>query len=573
MKWAGEGGSSKTSFSENPNNVLAYLNRAAANLMLKRYPAVMKDCEAALRLSPNNVDALVLAAAAFMGMDEYARAYTSADRAVNVDSSSERALAARSMAAEKLARYKEMLGDLRQLAEMNPPKYNDKFQKAIAMYSEQAPEFLVYSDGSAAKPGAAAASLGGAQMSHMLKWVLSVTLLGGVAVLMAFMLPKIMPQEKQLAMASTAGAVAGGAVLLKQGAPAADPEGKDEYTGMIIGGKYRVEHLMSESLCGMVFNATSLNFGVPVVVRSLPEMPEASAKQAAEMFNKFTPHRHLNIAETLEVIHEDGAVYVVSEMTSGTSLHALLEKQTRLPLKTALPIFKNICGGLDFLHTRNNSNGGLHPSDIILDGDEGFCRIVNVGLGTVILRDSGIYKAYIAPEGTAHGFTVQFDIYALGVCLYKTLTGVLPAGKYRPASELAAALPKGVDELLAQALAADPEERLDSAEEFYKLLAKSAGETAVPVAAQTAEAVVPVTPQDKKAALPKGFGLRETAADVLLSGVNEPEVRPDAVSVKPEAAAKPSLKPTLRIKTLNLGKVARMFKPKPNTDGNPDKTA
>ncbi|MDD4003920.1 MAG: protein kinase [Elusimicrobiaceae bacterium] len=537
---------------ELPVNLAVHLNKAMSNLELKRYPAVLKECNAVLERVPDNVQALTLTASAYMGMDEYGRAYNSAYRAVAADANSEQALAARSMAAEKLDKYKEMLGDLKVLAELNPDRYNEKFQKAILIYAaEQAPEFLVYSDGRHARPAVAAVG-GGAKMSHALKWVLSIILLGGAAMLLSFVLPKMLPQDKEFAMAGPDMAAAGVTAVLNQGSSAVrNKDDEDEFSGTIVGGKYRIKNMMSEGLYGKVFHAVSLSYGLPVVIREIEGLSARSAERVESMFAKFTPLRHLNIAETLGVIKEDSSLYIVSELIEGTSLHALLEKQDRLPLRTALPIFRNISKGLDFLHSRNNANGGLHLSDVILDGDEGFCRIVNVGLGTIIRRDGGIYKAYMAPEGVAKGFSVQFDIYSMGVCLYKTLTGVLPVGNYRLPSEMVPALPKTVDTLIAQALAADPQERLDSVSEFYNLLSQAADEAGAAGADNAGLSALPAGAAGVEVPAPKEAGMPESAAEAMLS---------PAQDAAPKARGpRPALKPRLKVKTLDIRKLLHVF--------------
>lgn len=79
--------------------------------------------------------------------------------------------------------------------------------------------------------------------------------------------------------------------------------------------------------------------------------------------------------------------------------------------------------------------------------------------------------------------TPSADVFALGVCAYESLTGVLPfptgglmlkAQKmYRKPSEAAPSLRAGVDSAIARALEPRPEDRWPSASSFVEALSRS----------------------------------------------------------------------------------------------------
>ncbi|MCX5795787.1 MAG: hypothetical protein NTY77_09865, partial [Elusimicrobia bacterium] len=73
----------------------------------------------------------------------------------------------------------------------------------------------------------------------------------------------------------------------------------------------------------------------------------------------------------------------------------------------------------------------------------------------------------------------ESDVFALGVCFYEMLSNRLPFagqgagmllnkvnGKHIPLSQVVSGLPAGVDEVVAKALAPDPEQRYHTPEEF-----------------------------------------------------------------------------------------------------------
>ncbi|HJE34199.1 MAG TPA: bifunctional protein-serine/threonine kinase/phosphatase, partial [Pseudomonas aeruginosa] len=100
--------------------------------------------------------------------------------------------------------------------------------------------------------------------------------------------------------------------------------------------------------------------------------------------------------------------------------------------------------------------------------------------------------SYLAPEcfsGTSP--SVRQDLYATGVCLYQALTGRYPYGEIEafqhprfgrpaPPSRYRPDLPAWIDDLLLRAVACDPAQRFETAEEW--LLSLQQGE-ALPVAA------------------------------------------------------------------------------------------
>ena len=87
--------------------------------------------------------------------------------------------------------------------------------------------------------------------------------------------------------------------------------------------------------------------------------------------------------------------------------------------------------------------------------------------------------AYMAPEQQRGFMRKQSDVYSLALCVYEALVGQVPwtvkgfdiaKKKVVPASKLAPNVPPEVDAVLADALAEEPTERIQSIEEFWNRL-------------------------------------------------------------------------------------------------------
>ncbi|MEM9461546.1 MAG: protein kinase [Myxococcota bacterium] len=274
--------------------------------------------------------------------------------------------------------------------------------------------------------------------------------------------------------------------------------------GQILDGKYRLGRLLGEGSLGRVFEAqhTSLArtvaikvfYGDLMVVAGGAERFLADARAARKV-------RHHNVVD----VHEFGqidefTVYVVMERVEGCTLHAYLERHGRLGWLSARAIAQQIVAALKAAHRRRVLHRGLKATNcfVIRDGSPDLkpwikvsdFAIVRTGAATldptadqtsVFLGD----PAYAAPELDAESEpSVQSDVYAVGVLLYRMLTGVLPFTGDTPfhvllahaeepvpsAREKVESITPEVDAIIQRALAKDPSERYESVRELEQAL-------------------------------------------------------------------------------------------------------
>jgi eukaryotic-like serine/threonine-protein kinase len=148
--------------------------------------------------------------------------------------------------------------------------------------------------------------------------------------------------------------------------------------------------------------------------------------------------RHPNIVQLLDAgARKDGAPYLVMEYLFGESLGDRLRRQPQLEVSEALWIARQVASALAAAHAAGVIHRDVKPDNIFLVGEVGHpyaVKLVDFGLsrmqGLSALTAMGVTVGtleYMAPEQTVRDATgPRSDMYALGVVLYRMVTGSLP---------------------------------------------------------------------------------------------------------------------------------------------------
>jgi serine/threonine protein kinase len=154
---------------------------------------------------------------------------------------------------------------------------------------------------------------------------------------------------------------------------------------------------------------------------------------------------HKNIVGVFDCgVSEEGEPFLIMELLSGRSLSSVIKSAGRLSVTQAVPIFVQICEGLEHAHKNGTVHRDLKPSNIILaDGGPGkteIVKIVDFGIAKRLSTDGDLElqkltgtgelvgsPIYMSPE-QCRGTTpdARSDVYSLGVLMYETLTGMPP---------------------------------------------------------------------------------------------------------------------------------------------------
>jgi serine/threonine-protein kinase len=234
--------------------------------------------------------------------------------------------------------------------------------------------------------------------------------------------------------------------------------------------------------------------------------------------------KHPNIVGIHDVFEDGGRAYVVMEYVEGNSLSALLKTNPLPDTATTLKVLRQMADALDYTHSRGVIHRDIKPANVMIDA-AGAAKIMDFGIARIsdtrTCTPTGMVMGtveYMAPE-QIRGETVdgRADQFALAVVAYQMMTGSTLFGPHTmatltykivneappPPSTRNAAIPPGVDAVLARALAKTPDERFTKCCEFVDALAQAfSGVTATPAVQPLPVAAQPTQPLAAQPVLP-----------------------------------------------------------------------
>lgn len=210
-----------------------------------------------------------------------------------------------------------------------------------------------------------------------------------------------------------------------------------------------------------------------------------------EWFLKRVAGRHFAEAHPLPLRQH---LYYVQREYPGLTLAEQFRQHGPLPLPQWLELATRLLRALGMLHRRNILHRDIKPENLLW-GEDGELRVLDFGLAYCpgLSRDEPNAlpgtPSYIAPEAFAGAPpAAQQDLYAAGVSLYYLLTGHYPYGEIEAfqhprftqptaASRYRPDLPSWLDDCLSQAVAVNPAQRFETAEQWLLQLERGERET------------------------------------------------------------------------------------------------
>jgi serine/threonine protein kinase len=250
-------------------------------------------------------------------------------------------------------------------------------------------------------------------------------------------------------------------------------------------GRYEVETELTQGGMGIIFLARDPYIQRQVVVkvlmysRTLDEVYREFFQREAEVIAAL---EHPCIVPIYDFGWHGEQPYIVMRYMSEGSLDDRLAKG-EIKLTEMAHILKRVSEALDAAHAKNIIHRDVKPSNILFDGTgEAFLSDFGIAKSKPITDEEGEWlvgtPAYMSPE-QVKGETVdgRSDVYALGVTLYRLLTGQLPFSSNSTTAlvnahvdkpipdvrKVKANIPAVWQEVVAKAMAKDPNERYPTA--------------------------------------------------------------------------------------------------------------
>ena len=317
-------------------------------------------------------------------------------------------------------------------------------------------------------------------------------------------------------------------------------------------GRYELVRLLAVGGMGEIYEAVlrgAADFEKRCVIKKI--LPHLANEE--EFVSKFIDEAklvvqltHGNIVPVFDMGEQEGEFYLAMEYVEGRDLRSLLrelkQRGQQLDPDLALFIIAEVCRGLGYAHRKTDAQGSslgiihrdISPSNIMVSRD-GEVKIVDFGIAKAASKSTRSITGrlqgkfgYMSPEQACGGELDQrSDLFSTGVVLYEMLTGRRPFDgnsdletlervkqlKVTPASDHRPELSSQLDQLLTKALAKEPADRFQSADELQRELVAIAD--SMKTASDLAATLSQIFPTGTPAATPKvSFGeLLELQAD------------------------------------------------------------
>lgn len=214
-------------------------------------------------------------------------------------------------------------------------------------------------------------------------------------------------------------------------------------TDRVIAGRYQIVRQIASGGMGVVYLAEHIDLGRHVALKILKH--QTDPEHAAAFQERFTLEArtlanldHPNIVTLYDYGRtDDGRFFLALEYIDGPRYTDLIRDGLMNP-ERAIRLLLQVCRALRYSHRRGVIHRDLKPSNLLTQrDDEGheIVKVVDFGLVKVLEDDQSLTQAGLilgsphcmAPEQVkGEGVDARADIYAMGVLLFRSLTGCWP---------------------------------------------------------------------------------------------------------------------------------------------------
>jgi serine/threonine protein kinase len=277
----------------------------------------------------------------------------------------------------------------------------------------------------------------------------------------------------------------------------------DYLTGKTLGNCI-LEKLIGQGGMGAVYLARQIRPSRYVAVKVMLPNVTTDSSLYKEFLARFRREadviarlEQINIMPIYEYGEQEGIAYLVMPYLPGGSLGDLLARNGALSLQEAVTFIDQAAAALNYAHAHGVIHRDLKPGNFLLHAD-GRLVLADFGIARMIQDSDSTFRAaltgtgmllgtpeYMAPEiFNGEPIDHRTDIYALGIVLFKMLSGQVPFKGDTPFAvatkhlqepppslhQMNPAIPPAVDSILHKALAKKREDRYASADAMAQAL-------------------------------------------------------------------------------------------------------
>jgi eukaryotic-like serine/threonine-protein kinase len=214
-----------------------------------------------------------------------------------------------------------------------------------------------------------------------------------------------------------------------------------------LAGRYELIRRLGQGAYGTVYEALDAGTGERVAVKELTQVSPQTLAQFKQEFRAVQEVHHPNLVRLDALFEDHGKLHIAMELIEGSELlsHLYVDGELCFDEQQLRAVFLQLAEGLDALHGAGVVHRDLKPANVRVTAEG---RVVLLDFGLAVAVDPRLQStrgavsgtvAYMAPEQAAsHKVGPAADFYALGVCLYQALTGLLPIDAESPLGILTA---------------------------------------------------------------------------------------------------------------------------------------